>query len=132
MKLFDANFDVIRKAMDLRIKRHALLSSNVANSETPNFRARELDFSGELEKVLGQSKDGLAQTNSRHMDITANGQAHVVYDRVGAVGADGNNVDLDLQMGRLSENSRSYQNAVNLIGVQLRLLKTAARGRSGF
>jgi flagellar basal body rod protein FlgB len=52
-------------------------------------------------------------------------------DTSGAMGSDGNNVDLDKQMAKIAENSRGYSNATSWLGVQLRLLKTAARGRIG-
>ena len=130
MKLFDNTLNVIEKSMDLRFRRHRLLSSNVANSETPNYRSRELDFSGELEKVLGaKPENNLVKTSPLHMDTAAGSGPHVVLDDTAAMGADGNNVDLDISMGKISENSRAYGNATTWLGVQLRLLKTAARGR---
>ena len=130
MKLFDKTFDVIEKSMDLRSRRHTILSSNVMNSETPNFVARDLDFSGELEKALtGKIPNEISKTNSAHMDSLSRTGARPVIDDSGAMGADGNNVDLDIAMGKLSENSRAYTNATTWLGVQLRLLKSAARGR---
>lgn len=132
MKLFNNTFEVIERSMDLRFRRHALLSSNIANSETPGYRARELDFAGELEHVLGQtSSEEVQKTDTRHMDLATGSVSHVVMDDSGAMGADGNNVDLDISMGKMAENARAYQNAANWLGVQLRLIKTAARGRAG-
>ena len=60
MKLFDKTFDVLEKSMDLHFKRHSVLASNVANSETPGYKAREIDFAGELERALGESKEDLS------------------------------------------------------------------------
>lgn len=131
MKLFNETFDVIERSMDLRFRRHALISSNVANSETPGYRARELDFAGELQHLLGQGQETVTMTDSRHMDLSSGSVSHVTYDNSGAMGADGNNVDLDMSMGKMSENARAYQNAANWLGVQLRMIKAAARGRTG-
>ena len=132
MKLFNNTFDVIEKAMDLDIKRHVVLSSNIANSDTPGYHARDIDFSGELQKALGQVTDNsIEKTNPWHIDLMQGGNAQLVEDNSGAMGADGNNVDLDLEMGKLGSNSRSYSNAATWLGVQLRLLKSAARGRVG-
>ena len=130
MKIFNRTFDVLERSMDLRFKRHAVLSGNVANSETPNYRAREMDFAGELERIVGEETKSLTKTDAKHMDISAVEGAHITFDNTGMVGADGNNVDLDISMGKLSENARSYGGSVNLMGLQLRLLKNAARGRS--
>lgn len=133
MKVFDSTFSALNKAMDLRFKRHAVLASNVANSETPNFKGRELDFAGELSRALtyksaSKETEGLVKTNSSHMDIGGSDGAHVILDRTSQVGADGNNVDLDISMGKISENSRSYNGAATYMALKLQLLKTAVRG----
>jgi len=131
MKLFNNTFDLIEKAMDLEIRRHSVLSSNVVNSETPNYTAKDLDFSNELQRALAPAQDDLTKTSPLHMDLEGANEAHAVSDYTGAMGADGNNVDLDIAMGKIADNSRSYSNAATWLGVQLRLLKSAARGRSG-
>ncbi len=131
MKIYDTTFDLLQRAMDVRMKRHAVLSSNIANSETPNYKARELDFAGELNKVLTQNTQSVEKTNPLHMDLDDSSTAHIVFDNSAAVGADGNNVDLDISMGKLAENVRGYSNASTWLGVQLRLLKNVARGRLG-
>lgn len=132
MKLFDSTFAAIEKKMDLSIKRHAVLSSNIANEETPNYRAREYSFANEVEKAMGVGSNPLKTTNAKHMDVSSNASAHVEFDNSTAVGADGNNVDLDIEMGKISANSRDYSNAVNILATKLKLLKAAVSGRGGF
>jgi flagellar basal body rod protein FlgB len=63
------------------------------------------------------------------MDLGSGGDAHVINDNSMPVGADGNNVDLDIQMGKLSANSRHYQEALNLLGAQLKFIKAGISGR---
>ena len=129
MKLFDDTFTGLERALDLRFKRHMVLSSNVANSETPKYRARELDFAGQLEKAFGEPEAGikLEQTNPGHMDLTMSAGDYVTFDTSGAMGADGNNVDLDIQMGKISSNGRSYEGAASLMTQKLRLLRSFIR-----
>lgn len=129
MELFDKTFNAIGKKLDLHLRRHAVLSSNVANSETPNFRARELDFAGEMKRVLQMENSEVQKTSSMHMDIGGNEGSHIVLDNTAAVGADGNNVDLDLSMGKMNANARAYTEAATLIEMKLRLLRMAAQGR---
>lgn len=131
MKIFDNVFSALEKSMDIRFKRHAVLTSNVANTDTPGYRARDVDFSGELNRVLNESPEALTKTNSLHMDVSAESGAHTIIDNSGMIGADGNNVDLDLQLGKISSNSRSYQNALSLYDMKLRLLRLAVRPRNG-
>ncbi len=131
MKLFDPTFQAIEKKLDLTLRRHTVLTSNIANNETPNFRARDVNFASEIEKALGSNKDELKKTNPMHLDVNGLSGEHIYFDNSMHVGADGNNVDLDIQMGKLSANSRSYSGALNLLTVKLRMLKAAAMGRAG-
>ena len=131
MELFDTTFSAVEKALDLRTKRHMLLSSNVANSETPNYRSRELDFAGELQKALDQNPSPVEKTNPMHLDIGSSQAERIVLDNSGAMGADGNNVDLDIAMGKLSSNVRAYNDAVGYLAMKLRLLRGAITGAAG-
>ena len=129
MKLFnDKSFQVIEQALDIRMKRHTVMASNLANADTPGYRAREIDFAGELKRALSEPED-LTKTNEKHMDISGATQSHIVFDEAGAVGNDGNNVDLDITMGKISSNAQGYNNAVNLLTMKLRMLRDAATGR---
>jgi flagellar basal-body rod protein FlgB len=130
MAIFGKTFNVLEQALDVRYKRFGVLASNIANSETPGYRSRDYDFSGELEKVLGV-KDELEKTNPMHMDVSSSSGARIVYDNSHAVGADGNSVDLDKATAKLADNSRGYQNSATWLGVQLKILSQAVKGRGG-
>lgn len=131
MKIFDNVFATLEKSMDIRFKRHAILTGNIANTDTPGYRAREVDFSGELDRALNEKAEALTKTNALHMDVSSESAAHTVLDTSGTIGADGNNVDLDIQLGKVSSNSRGYQNALSLYDMKLRLLRLAVRPRNG-
>ena len=64
-----------------------------ANSETPNYKAREVDFGHEIEKALSLDKSEIKRTHSAHLDLGENSGSRIVMDHESAVGADGNNVD---------------------------------------
>ncbi|HQH27400.1 MAG TPA: flagellar basal body rod protein FlgB, partial [Oligoflexia bacterium] len=95
MDLFDNTLKALERSLDLYYKRHQILASNAANSETPKYQARELDFAGELDKALGNAAEPLVKTNPLHMDLTTSEGPRILPDNTGAVGADGNNVDID-------------------------------------
>lgn len=128
-RFFDKHLGGLTKAMDLSQRRNEVITSNIANAETPGFRAGDLDFAGELEKAFGERKNSaITKTNAKHLDISAaDGQAHIVEDFTGATKADGNNVDLDIQMGQLTMNAGRYRGAATLIRKQLGLIKLAIR-----
>jgi flagellar basal-body rod protein FlgB len=127
--LFDRSVTGLSRTMDLTWKRNQALSANIANAETPQYRAIDVSFGNELEKAFEAQTGSLAQTNTSHIDTHSNrgDSSKLVSDLSGATKPDGNNVDLDLQMGRLAQNSGDYANAARLIRRQIGLLRTAIR-----
>ena len=126
-KLFDRTYPGLTKALDLSWQRNQAIVSNIANAETPQYRAVDLNFAGELERAFGEQNSNLDLTNSKHMDIEADSSAHLVPDLSGATKADGNNVDIDTQMGQLAFNSGKYSTATALLRKKLAILKMVAR-----
>jgi len=134
MKLFnDRAMQLSEKMLDLSHRRHKILASNAANSETPAYRARDLDFAKELDRAydVGDKNrvpaNHLLRTDAQHLDIDFQPfkRVRAVYDNSGAVGADGNNVDLDINMGKISSNSGQYTNTLSLLTMKLKMLRTA-------
>ncbi len=117
----------LERAMDLTYKRNEAIASNIANAETPQYRARDLNFAGELERAFGKSSTPLQATNSKHMDISTAGAAHMQEDLSGVTKPDGNNVDIDIQMGQLSYNVGKYNSAARMLKKKLGMLKFAIR-----
>ena len=138
MKIFNEKSILLgQKVLDLAHRRHGVLVSNAANSETPGFRAKDLSFAGELESIWAADKanspERLTRTSALHMDagIGPSYRAKVVNDNVGTVGADGNNVDLDINMGKISANAGQYKNAISLLTTKMRILKGSIRSGGG-
>lgn len=126
---FDRTFGGITKALDLTWRRNEAIVSNIANAETPQYRAVDLNFSSELERAFETSSESvpLSVTRPGHMDLSSSSGAHLMSDLSGATRADGNNVDIDIQMGRMAYNSGKYSTASNALRKQLSLLKNALR-----
>ena len=125
--IFSENLPGIQKALDLTFRRNQAISSNIANAETPGYRAADLDFGHELEKAFGASSSDLQMTNPNHMDISGQSGAHLVQDYSGMTKPDGNNVDLDIQMGQLSYNKTKYIQATSLVRRQFSVLQNVIR-----
>ena len=125
--IYDKTFPGLEKALDLQWRRNEAITSNIANAETPGYRATDLNFAGELERAFGKSTSALTATNPKHMDINGEGEAHLVADFKGATKPDGNNVDVDIEMGRLAQNSGKYSITANLLRKKLQDLKEAIR-----
>lgn len=131
MKLLDSMFDRtvggLTRAMDLTWKRNQALTANIANAETPQYRAVDVNFGKELEQAFGNSTETLTKTSANHIDISSSQGGQHIADESGTEKLDGNNVDLDMQMGRLTENSSDYISAARLIRRQIGLVRTAIR-----
>ena len=126
--LFDRTVSGLTKAMDLSWRKNEALVSNVANAETPQYRAVNLDFGSELDRAFGdRTRDELVQTDTQHLDLSNQGNSKLVPDYRGATKSDGNNVDIDLQMSTLAQNSGDYANTAQLIRRQIGLVRSAIR-----
>jgi flagellar basal-body rod protein FlgB len=123
--LFDKSIPALKKTLDLNQKRLQALTSNIANAETPQYRAMDVTFAGELQKAFGGDYSPLQKTDPHHMDLSDSDASHYVPDYTGATRADGNNVDLDVQMGKMSKVSGDYSIAANLVRQKLRTMRTA-------
>lgn len=130
-RIFDSTVTGLSKAMDLTFKRNQAITSNIANAETPGYRAVDVDFAGELDRAFGRSTTPLSQTSQGHMDLNGDGGSKFVEDRTSPTKPDGNNVDIDLQMGLLAFNGGRYSIAANLMRKQLSMIKNAIREGKG-
>jgi flagellar basal-body rod protein FlgB len=117
--------------MDLSWERNKAIVSNIANAETPQYRAQDVNFAGALAQAFRANEKILAKTSAKHMDLASNdGQPRLEQDLSGMTKPDGNNVDLDIQMGKLAFNSSRFSMATNLIRKQLTVYKNAIRDSS--
>ena len=110
----DKTVEGLAGAMSLLQRLHEVLVSNVANLETPGYRARELDFGDELKAAFTSQEQ--APTPTPQVDPTAPARA------------DGNTVDLDLQMAKLGQNGGRYMALAKIMGMRLALLRLAMEG----
>jgi flagellar basal-body rod protein FlgB len=126
--MFDRTVGGLNKAMDLSWRRNQVVTANIANAETPKYRAGDLQFGQELEKAFGAKGDEmLVRTDSKHMELKNESAAKISIDYSGITKADGNNVDIDQQMANLAQNSSDYAGAAQLMRHKLSLTKTAIR-----
>jgi flagellar basal-body rod protein FlgB len=116
--IFDSTVRGLEKQLDLSWRRNQAITSNIANAETPGYRAVDLNFSTELDRAFGVGEEQLtpvAKTDGRHLDTISQSGAHLISDFSGATRSDGNNVDLDVQMGKLALNAGKYSMTTSLL-----------------
>ncbi|MDH4224512.1 MAG: flagellar basal body rod protein FlgB [Deltaproteobacteria bacterium] len=128
--LFDTRLSLLQKSLDLRSARNNLLASNIANAETPGYKARDLVFEKALgEAMQSQTPGPLQVTDRRHLDgrqplpvEMVNGEMIQSGNPVGSL--DDNSVNLETEMAKLGENQVSYNALTRMMNYKFNLLKT--------
>lgn len=126
----DALFGVHAQALKTYSGRNRILASNIANADTPNYKARDVDF----QQVLRTATEGastLRRTHARHMDVSnnsASGSGQLLYRIPHQPSLDGNTVESDVEQAAFAENAMRYQTSVMLIDRRIKGLVSAITG----
>jgi flagellar basal-body rod protein FlgB len=135
----DAHLGVHAQALRVRSQRTELIANNLANADTPGFRARDIDFREALASAAqsGSRAVSVATTHARHIG-SAGGEpstgaqvtsAQVKYRVPLAPSLDGNTVDVQLEQAAFAENAVRYQATLTFLTQRLRGLVTALTGQ---
>lgn len=122
-------------ALNLRAQRQQLLASNIANADTPNYKARDIDFSKALQGAMSRNgaaaPEELAKTAAAHMSgSVANsvGGAPLLYRTTQQGNIDGNTVEMDVERNQFTDNALRYEAGLTLISAQIKSMITAIQG----
>lgn len=121
-------------ALSLRAYRQQVLASNVANADTPNYKARDIDFRAALQGALGGRSPalGMARTAGAHLpgaDPATRPGGPLQYRTETQSSVDGNTVDLDTERAQFAENSIHYEASLTFINNYLRMMQSAVQGQ---
>jgi flagellar basal-body rod protein FlgB len=118
-------------ALNVRAARQEVLSSNVANGDTPNFKARDIDFSNVLSDALSSNTNKTGLTTTSPMHLSSSSESSIVSQALYRVpqqpSADGNTVEMDAERTRFADNSIKYDASLTFISGQIRSLMLAIR-----
>jgi flagellar basal-body rod protein FlgB len=117
--LFDLTTQLLEQAMIGSSARQRALAANIANANTPGYRRQDVDFQATLSARLAGGVDGIARTAF----------APSPDPGAGAVRADGNTVDFDMEMAELAENTLDYQALVSVQRARFQILQNVIAGR---
>lgn len=117
-------------ALNLRARRSEVLASNIANADTPHYKARDLDFRSALKSAMQKSDLLLTQTHGAHLDPgpAAPGSFRLQYRIPAQASIDGNTVEVDAEVGRYSDNALRYRAAMTFINEEISHVRTAIKG----
>ena len=129
---FEKAFSIHDDALILRARRSSILASNIANADTPNYKARDIDFKSVLrsvDKPVSGDRLLLAGTHRRHMAGSASGgDSSPQYRNPLHASLDGNTVDSHVEQAKFAENALQYQTSYTFLNGRIQGMINAIRG----
>ena len=133
-----ATLDFQATALGLQAQRAKVLASNIANADTPNYQAKDFDFSQALSQATSQetsaaSQNQAAPVRTHPAHLSANGAAAptpvLQYRQPLQPALDGNSVDLDTERAAFAENSVRYEASLRFLNGQIKTMLSAINGQ---
>jgi len=120
-------------ALTLRAERQDLLASNIANADTPQFKARDIDFAAAMNGAMGKgiARPQMATTAAAHQQgqsAVGPGGSPLLYRTVQQDSIDGNTVDMDAERSQFTDNAIRYEASVMFVTSQIQGLLAAIQG----
>ncbi len=127
---FDSAFGVHEQALVLRSKRSEVLASNIANANTPGYKARDFDFHKALKAATSQQTTRLERTNADHFSGSTSGlPVQLGYLTPFQTGTgDGNTVDIPSQQMAFAKNAMEYQMSFRFMNGKIKGILSAIKG----
>lgn len=129
MNFIDKAFGIHPQVISLLSQRSSILASNIANSESANYKARDIDFNAMLQSEQLNQKVSLARTNKGHLDTASSYSSSDLLYRVPTKDvSNGNTVEAEVEQATFSENALRYQTGLTFLGGTISGLKLAIKG----
>ena len=132
--LFDNTMSTLERSLNLRAQNQKLITSNIANMDTPNFKAFKMMVGEEMQDAAGnQPQLSMTRTQVGHLATASSGSSDLgrierVEEDPLALRGDGNTVELDREMANLAENTLLYNTATRIISSKFKMLKDVIKG----
>lgn len=131
---FDNALGIHQEALALRSKRAEVLASNLANEDTPGYKARDIDFKSVLESTTRinsntQSANSLLRTNPGHIQTnTIGNDAEILYRVPNQSSLDGNTVDGQMEKSAFADNALRYEASLTFLDRKFKGMIAALKG----
>ena len=135
MASLQQGISVYSQAMNLLTQRHQVLASNIANADTPHYKARDFNFQDAMQNALAGRNEvggvGLTTSSAGHIQGTGiGGSAAFKYRTETQSAVDGNTVDMDVERAQITENAMQYQIVSQLISDRFKGMRSALASSS--
>jgi len=131
MKLFNGIIDTMEKSLDFSMAKSRTISHNIANVDTPNYKAKDIVFKNVLhDKIINSVK--AKQTHLKHLPFSSQSSQpyQVISQRNTMYNHNRNNVDIDKEMTELAKNQIYYQSIIDRLNGEFSNIQTVIRGGS--
>lgn len=154
IKQLDAAFSFHENALRVRGKRQEIIAANIANADTPKYKARDIDFKSVMQQSLNNSNNPaeisptalnaeafrsastLLKTSTGHLEgapnsanLFGNTSGETLYRPMVQGSVDGNTVDMDVERNAFADNALRYEASVTMINGQIKKMLTAINGQ---
>lgn len=136
----DSALDFHQTALRVRGQRQELIAANIANADTPNYKARDIDFKAAMQGAMaGRVRDtfNVAKTNAEHLDGVATvsagvsssgGSGEPLFRPIIQGSVDGNTVDMDVERNQFADNGIRYEASLTMLNSQIKQMLAAIQG----
>lgn len=122
----DQEFRILERIAQSADMRQKVIASNIANADTPGYQAADLEF----KNILGNEQVKLSTSDPKHIAGTkTNGVNGKLIVENSPSWGDGNNVELDVEVAKMTENSLIYSTAITIMSTKLQMFKNAIHVR---
>ncbi|WP_421910687.1 flagellar basal body rod protein FlgB [Marinobacter sp.] len=127
----DKALGIHQHALEGRVKRAEVLANNLANADTPGYKARDVDFQAMMQKAQdSMSGFGMTRTHESHMDTSSMGaDSELLYRVPHQPSVDGNTVDVQQEQTRFMRNAMDYQASFQFLDGKVSGIKKALSGQ---
>jgi len=127
---FDKALGIHDDAMLLRSQRAEVIANNIANADTPNYQARDIDFKSVLSGVSSEPKLQVAKTDGGHASgfLNPDMAADLMYRIPSQASVDGNTVEVQEEMASYTENALAFQSSFTFVDKKFKGLMAAIKG----
>lgn len=127
MKIFPQSFQRLEQALSTAALKQRVISSNISNVDTPNYKSKQVDFHALLNDALNETSISSYKTNTKHLPFSSESShfnPKIIVNNDSKYKENGNNVDMDYEMAQLAKNQLWYNAVTDRVNGHLSNLRT--------
>lgn len=131
MNIFSSTIQTLENTLSAAALKQKTHSANIANVDTPNYKSKQVDFQTALDAAASKQTFASYRTNAKHIPFGSESQKfdpRVTVNNSTEIKANGNNVDMDVEMAELAKNQLLYNAATERISGKFRSLGSVING----